>query len=297
MKGKTVLITGGTSGIGLESAVALAQMGASVVFTARESGKGEKAREQVVSRSGSRDVEFLTADLSIMKEVRSLAIRFLAKHPRLDVLVNNAGLYMDRRVMTPEGIETTLAVNLLAPFLLTNYLARSLKKGSPSRVVMVSSLAHRSAVLDLFDIQGEKMRGDPGKMYGRTKKMLIMLTHEFARRMKGDGIAVNAVCPGGVSTGIWWRSDKGTVKQGLFRKLVLPLLKTPQQGARLVVYLACAPAVEGVTGKYFETPTHLRFIPWKEKRAEVKSSRDTYDPGIERRLWGMVSSLTGWKGR
>jgi len=297
MDGKTVLITGATSGIGLETAVALARIGAMVVGTARDEIKGEKAREQVAKRSGNSSVEFLAADLSNMKEVRSLAIRFLAKHPRLDVLINNAGLYLDRRVITPEGNELTLAVNLLAPFLLTNYLARALKKGAPSRVVMVASTAHRGAKLDLFDIQGEGTSGNPGKMYGRTKKQLIMLTHEFARRMAGDGISVNAVCPGGVSTGIWWRSDSDTLRQRLFRSLVLPLLKTPVQGARLLIYLASSEFAGGLSGKYFATPRHLRFLPWNVRKTERKSDRDTYDPVTEARLWGIVSGLSGWKGR
>jgi len=296
MKGKTVLVTGATSGIGLEAAVALARMGATLVVTARDAVKGERARALAVERSGNTDVSFLAADLSVMKEVRSLAIRFLAKHRRLDVLINNAGLFMDKRVMTPEGNETTLAVNLLAPFLLTNYLARALKRGAPSRVVMVASTAHRGAVLDLFDIQGEGTRGNPGKMYGRSKKELILLTHEFARRLAAQGTQVNAVCPGGVSTGIWWRSDSGTMKQRLFRALVLPLLKTPAQGARLIVHLASSPLAGGVSGKYFETPRHLRFLSWNERRTEVKSDRDTYDPVAEGRLWAVVSGLAGWKG-
>jgi len=297
MKGKTVLITGATSGIGLEAAVALARMGTSVVITARDNVKAEKARELVATRSGNTAVGVLTADLSIMKEVRSLAIRFLAKHNRLDVLVNNAGLFMDRRVMTAEGNETTLAVNLLAPFLLTNYLARALKKSAPSRVVMVASTAHRGAKLDLFDVQGEGTRETPGKMYGRTKKMLIMLTHEFARRLSGDGVTVNAMCPGGVSTGIWWRGGEHNWKAAVFRKLVLPLLKTPKQGSRLIVHLASSDLVRGVSGRYFETPTHLRFLPWNEKKTERKSSRDSCDREAERRLWGIVSGLTGWKGK
>lgn len=297
MKGKVVLITGATSGIGLESAVSLARMGASTVITARDDAKGAKAREVVSARSGNPDVGYLTADLSIMTEVRSLAIRFLAKHRRLDVLVNNAGLYLDRREMTPEGNETMLAVNLLAPFLLTNYLARSLGKGAPSRVVMVASTAHRRARLDLFDVQGEGTRGNPGEMYGRTKKMLIMLTHEFARRMEGAGVAVNAMCPGGVATGIWWKRERVDWKQRLFRALVLPLLKTPAQGARLIVHLASSTQVRGVSGKYFEAPSHLRFLPWSVRGAERKSARDTYDPGAERRLWGIASAITGWKGK
>jgi len=297
MKGKVVLITGGTSGIGLEASVALARECATVVITARDSVKGEKARELVATRSGNPDVECLTADLSVMGEVRSLAIRFLAKHRHLDVLVNNAGLYLDRRVTTKEGNEMMLAVNLLAPFLLTNYLARALKKGAPSRVVMVASTAHRGAKLDLFDVQGEGTRDNPGKMYGRTKKLLIMLTHEFARRMAGDGITVNAICPGGVSTGIWWKREIVGWRQRLFRRLVLPILKTPAQGARLIVYLASSDRVRGVSGSYFEAPRHVRFLPWSERRTERRSGRDTYNPDSERRLWGIVTGLTGWKGR
>lgn len=297
MKGKVVLITGATSGIGLEAAVALARKGATVVITARDTVKGEKARELVATRSGNPDVECLAADLSLMSGVRSLAIRFLAKHRRLDVLVNNAGLYLDRRETTPEGNEMMLAVNLLAPFLLTNYLARALKKGAPSRVIMVASTAHRGAKLDLFDIQGEGTRDNPGKMYGRTKKLLVMLTHEFSRRLEGEGVAVNSMCPGGVSTGIWWKREKVGWKQRLFRKLVLPILKTPAQGARLIVYLASSDRVSGVSGRYFETPRHVRFLPWSERRSERRSSRDTYNPESERRLWGIVSGLAGWKGR
>ena len=186
MGGKTVLITGGTSGIGKATAVALAAMGANVVVVGRNQERGEAAVGEIRARSHSESVELMLADLSVQAEVRGLAEEFQGRHDRLDVLVNNAGLVQSKRTETADGIETTLAINHLAPFLLTNLLLGRLEKSAPSRVITVSSEAQRWGTMNFEDMQSRrKYRGFP--VYGMTKLANIMFTYELAERLNGTG--------------------------------------------------------------------------------------------------------------
>ena len=190
MGGKTVLITGGTSGIGKATAMALAAMGANVVVVGRNQERGEAAVGEISARSHSESVDLLLADLSVQGEVRGLAEEFQGRHDRLDVLVNNAGLVQSKRTETPDGIEMTLAINHLAPFLLTNLLLERLEKSAPSRVITVSSEAQRWGTMNFDDMQSRrKYRGFP--VYGMTKLANIMFTYELAERLNGTGVRAN----------------------------------------------------------------------------------------------------------
>jgi retinol dehydrogenase 14 len=279
MNGKVVLITGGTSGIGKAAAKALAGMGAEVVVTGRNRQKGEGALQEIRSESGNNRVSLLLADLAAQAEVRRLAKEFRASHDRIDVLVNNAGLYKTRRTETPDGIEMTLAVNYLAPFLLTNLLLDLLKKSAPSRVINVSSEAERWGKIDLDDLQSERRyRGFP--VYGKSKLANIMFTYELAERLEGTGVTANCMHPGAVNTN-FGKNNRGFTTL-LFRAFK-PFMRTPEQGADTLVYLTASPDVEGMTGKYLSD------------RKVMASSEESYDEDLRRRLWEASEELTGVK--
>jgi retinol dehydrogenase 14 len=279
MGGKTVLITGGTSGIGKATAVALAAMDANVVITGRNAERGEAAVEEIKDRSHSDSVELMLADLSVQSEVRRLAETFLARHDRLDVLANNAGLVQSKRTETLDGIETTLAINHLAPFLLTNLLLDRLKESAPSRVVTVSSEAQRWGSMDFGDLQSRRRyRGFP--VYGMTKLANIMFTYELAERLKEKGVTANCLHPGSVGTN-FGQDNRGPM--ALFFRAFKPFMRSPEQGADTLIWLASSPEVDGVSGKYFSD------------RKEIEAKNIAYDPDARRRLWEVSEDLTGLK--
>ena len=277
MDGKVVLVTGGTSGIGKAASTALAAMGADVVITGRNRERGEKVAEGIRHQTGGK-VDLALADLSVQAEVRWLAGEFARRYDRLDVLVNNAGLMQGERTETADGIETTLAVNHLAPFLLTNLLLDTLKKSAPSRVVTVSSEAQRWAKMDL-DVphSGEKYRWFP--VYGMTKLANIMFTFELAERLEGTGVAATCMNPGIAVNIRFGTNDTGPVMT--FLRLFESFSRTPEQGADTLVWLAAAPEVEGLTGQYFAD------------RKPIGANKVADDPEARRMLWEKSEELTG----
>jgi retinol dehydrogenase 14 len=279
MGGTTVLITGGTSGIGNATAVAMAAMGANVVVVGRNQERGGAAVEEIKAQSHNESVELMLADLSVQAEVRRLAEEFLERYDRLDVLVNNAGLVQSKRTETPDGIETTLAINHLAPFLLTNLLLGCLEQSAPSRVITVSSEAQRWGTMDFEDMQSRrKYRGFP--VYGMTKLANIMFTYELAERLDGTGVAVNCLHPGSVGTN-FGQNNRGAM--ALFFRTFKPFMRSPEQGADTLIWLASSPEVDGVSGKYFSD------------RKEIEAKKVAYDPAARRRLWEISEDLTGLK--
>jgi NAD(P)-dependent dehydrogenase (short-subunit alcohol dehydrogenase family) len=275
MEGKIVLITGGTSGIGKAATTALAAKGAEVVLTGRNRERGEAALGEIRRASDSEKVSLMLADLAVQAEVRKLADSFRERHERLDVLVNNAGLIQSKRTVTPDGIELTLAVNHLAPFLLTNLLLDLLKKSAPSCVITVSSEARRAAEIDFDDLQSERRyRAFP--VYGMTKKANILFTYELAERLRGTGVVANCVHPGGVNTN--FGNDNRSPGILLFRAFK-PFMRTPEQGADTVIYLASSPEAAEINGKYLTD------------REEV-SPAEPRDPAAQKRLWEVSASLT-----
>jgi retinol dehydrogenase-14 len=279
MGGKTVLITGGTSGIGKATAVAMAAMGADVVVTGRDPERGGLAVEEIRAESTGGSVELMLADLAVQAEVRRLAEEFRERHDRLDVLVNNAGLVQSERTETPDGIETTLAVNHLAPFLLTNLLLDLLKKSAPSRIVTVSSEAQRWGTMDFEDLQSR--RNYKGMLvYGMTKLANIMFTCELAERLKGTGVTSTCVHPGAVNTR-FGTSDRGPMT--LLFRLSKPFMRTPEQGADTLIYLASSWEVEGISGKYYSD------------RKWIEPQEIALDPDARRKLWEASEELTGLK--
>jgi NAD(P)-dependent dehydrogenase (short-subunit alcohol dehydrogenase family) len=279
MGGKVVLITGGTSGIGKAAATALAGMGATVVITGRNEERGKRALQEIREESGNDGVELILADLTVQDEVRRLAEELRERHNQLEVLVNNAGLVLSERTETPDGIETQLAINHLAPFLLTNLLLDLLKESAPSRIVTVSSDAHRWAKIDLDDLQSRK-RYRGMQVYGKTKLANIMFTYELAERLEGTEVTANCMHPGGVNTN--FGNNQGGPMNLLFR-LFKPFMRSPEQGADTLIYLASSPEVEGMTGKYLAD-------------RKVKAASDAaYDETTRKRLWEASEELTGLK--
>lgn len=276
MRGRTVLVTGATSGIGKITAQALARMGARVLVHGRNPAKIEATVTEL--RAGSAgEVEGLVADFASLSDVRGLAADVRARTDRLHVLVNNAGGAVMTRALSRDGIERTFAVNHLAPFLLTDLLLDLLKASAPARIVNVASEAHRRGRFSFDDIQNER-RYRAFQVYGQTKLQNVMFTYELARRLAGTGVTVTAMHPGVVDTGIW------NAATGWARAVVRVMqwfMITPERGAAPLIRLASAPDVEGVTGVYFK-----RFKP----AATADPSNDT---ALQARLWDVSARLVG----
>lgn len=280
LSGRTAMVTGASHGIGKETAVALAAMGARVVLVCRDRARGEAARAEVTERSGNTAVELAIADLSRQSDIRALATGFLAGHDRLHVLVNNAGTFEAERSVTVDGIETTFAVNHLGPFLLTNLLLPLLKASAPSRIVTVSSTAHGYAKIYFDDLHGERRYGAM-RAYSQSKLANMLFTRELARRLEGTAVTANCLHPGGVATGlVRYTGVFGAIVRAALT-LGRPFMLNAEQGAATSVYLASLPEVEGVTGEYFA------------KQRPVRSSKESYDADVARRLWQVSEELTG----
>ena len=272
MKGKTVLVTGANQGIGKATAIALARQGADVVILSRNPEKGRAALQDVQAASRGGKAELLVADFASLSDVRRAAAEFRAKHKRLDVLVNNAGLIVPERHLTIDGLEETFAVNHLAPFLLTMELLDLLKASAPARIVNVSSEAHRGARMHWEDLQFANSRYKSFRAYGQSKLANILFTYELARRLDGTGVAANALHPGVVASGF------GQTYPGYLSflvKVARPFLLTNEEGARTSVHVAASPEVEGVSGKYFA------------KCHPVRSNAVSYDEASQRKLWSL----------
>jgi len=274
MEGKVCMITGCNSGIGKVAARELAKKGAAVVMVCRDPARGRAAHEEIRRVSGNSYVELMIADLSSQESIRRLADDFLQRHQGLHVLLNNAGVLAKERALTADGIETQLAVNLLAPFLLTNLLLDVLKANASARVVNVTSKMHRYGKIDLGNLQGEEKYSVWGA-YNQAKLGLILVTYELARRLEGTGIAVNCLHPGVVASGIM--RDFHRVARFFWDMVVL----SPEKGAATSIYLTSSPEVEGISGKYFEN------------KKQKKSSRESYDPVLAERLWDVCAEMTG----
>jgi len=276
IKGKTVLVTGGTNGLGLVTARELARMGAQVTILSRNAEKCAAVAEAIKAETGN-PVEFIAADLSTLAGIRQSAATFKQRHTHLHVLVNDAGAMFTRRIVTADGYEMTFALNHLNYFLLTNLLLDILKASAPARIVNVSSGAHVRASLDFDNLQGEKHFAAM-QAYGQSKLANVLFTYELARRLEGTGVTVNALHPGFIATG-FARNNGAFFNFGM--KLIGPFIRKPDQGAQTSIYLASSPEVEGLSGKYF--------INCKA----VDSSPRSHDQGLAKKLWQVSLELTG----
>jgi NAD(P)-dependent dehydrogenase (short-subunit alcohol dehydrogenase family) len=266
MEGKVVMVTGGNAGIGRETMRELAKTGAQLVMVCRDPGRGTAACRDIELSAGSASLEMMVADLSSQAQIRKLAKDFKSNYDHLDVLVNNAAIIPRRRQVTDDGIELQLAVNHLAPFLLSHLLLDVLIASVPSRIINVSSGTHPRGRIDFDDLQAE--RGYKGfKRYSATKLANILFTRALARRLEGTGVTVNAMTPGFIHSGLG--RDFSLASRGVVRMIA----GKPEDGGRRIAHLVSSPELETVTGKYFKHTTM------------AEPSDTAMDDAIAERLW------------
>lgn len=282
MSGKVCVVTGANSGIGKATAMGLAQRGAHVVMVCRNPEKGATALADVQADPGAGSAELVIGDLGSLDETRALAAALLDACPTLDVLVNNAGVWLSSREETPDGFEKTFAVNHLATFLLSNLLLDRLAEGAGGRVVTLSSDLHYRGHIDFDDLQRRSRRFAGMSAYSDSKLANVLFAFELARRAARRGVTSNAVHPGVV------RSNLGTTSGGLKGRLwgaavkaVGPLLLSPEKGAMTSIYCASAPELAARTGEYFA-----------KSRAKTPA-REARDADVAKRLWAASEALTG----
>jgi NAD(P)-dependent dehydrogenase (short-subunit alcohol dehydrogenase family) len=269
MKGKTIVATGATSGIGEAAVLALAGQGARIVIVARDEARGRATMQKIEAKAPGLGHRLYLADLSSIAETRKVGAAIVASEPRIDVLINNAGALFSNRRVTPEGVELTFALNHMSYFVLTEALRERLIASAPARIVSTSSTAHQGAKLDFNDLQSANGYGGL-KVYGRSKLANILFTRELARRLAGTSVTANCLHPGVVKTRFGESS-------GGFAGLLIPFLRpffiSPEAGADTIVYLASSPDVVGMTGGYFA------------KRKLTEPSAAARDDAAAKRLW------------
>jgi len=278
MAGKTVLITGGTGGIGRAAAVALAAMGARVGITGRDRTRAEAAASAIARATGSNAVDIFVGDLSSQAEVRRIAAEVLAAYPRLDVLINNVGGFWAHRHLTADGLERTFALDHLAPFLLTNLLLESLVAASPARIVTVSSGAQALGSIDFDDLMGEQSYSGQ-RAYNGAKLANVLFTAELARRLAGTGVTANALHPGVTNTS--FSAEDPARAFGPLVAIMRPFMRSPERGADTAVWLASSPDVAGATGGYY-----------KDRKRRTPNAVAA-DAAVAARLWRASADLVG----
>jgi NAD(P)-dependent dehydrogenase (short-subunit alcohol dehydrogenase family) len=280
MHGKTVVITGATSGIGEVAACTLAQQGARIVLIARDRARGEHSLKRIEAVAPDLHHVVHYANLSRLAEMKRVAEVIAGSEPRIDVLINNAGALFGTRQVTGDALEMTFATNHIAYFVVTNLLLARLQATPGARIVSTASDAHRRAKLDFGDLQSEKAYTGFG-MYGRSKLMNILFTRELARRLAGSGVTANCLHPGFVATRF---ADASGGLTSLMVKGAKKFALTPAEGAKTLIYLASSPEVDGVTGQYFE------------KCKEATPTAEAQNDADARRLWEISLQLSGLVG-
>jgi NAD(P)-dependent dehydrogenase (short-subunit alcohol dehydrogenase family) len=275
MKGKTVVATGATSGIGEVAALALAGLGARIVFIARDEARAKATMRKIEAKAPGLGHRMHLADLSSIAETRKVGAAIAESEPRIDVLMNNAGALFSRRQVTPEGLELTFALNHMAYFVLTEALREKLIASAPARIVSTASSAHEGARLDFGDLQSAKSYNG-FRVYGRSKLANILFTRELARRLAGTGVTANCLHPGAVATR-FGQSSGGLI--GLSIRVLRLSFISPEQGADTIIYLASSPEVANTTGGYFV------------KRKLTDPSAPAQDDAAAKRLWEASEAL------
>lgn len=264
---KICLITGATSGIGKEAALGLAKQGMDIIFNTRDETRGRKVREELIGQSGNQNIEVLNCDLGSFQSVCNFANQVKSRYEKIDVLINNAGIWTSKKELSEDGIELQFAVNHLAPFLLTHHLIDRLEKAPQGRIINVSSGVHYRGKIDLSDPESRKKPYISINAYTQSKVANILFTRELAKRLSESNTTVNCLAPGWVNTGLFRETN-------LFVKTCARWMAlTPEKGAETTVYLASSDEVENTTGEYFT------------KKKIKRSARVTYDTELATRLW------------
>lgn len=273
----TILVTGANAGIGYVTASRLAAEGMTVVIACRDASKGNDARQKITRETGNADIHLLLCDLASQRAIRQAAADFLHRFDRLDVLINNAAMYSEKRELTEDGIEMQFAVNYLGCYLLTRLLLPMLIRSAPARIVNLSTVNHYSVSLDLGDLQSAHSY-EPKAVHMRSKLAVILFTRELARRLHGSGVTANCLHPGVIATSLLGQV-RGVPPEARFTEAMGgdPL----ENGATTPVYLAISPDVAKISGEYFEN------------RRVVESSPETYDEDLAEHLWKISESLAG----
>ena len=264
------MVTGGTAGIGRETVRGLVRQGARVLFTGRNTTAADELVGAIRAEIGDAQIEFVAADYASLKSVKSLSEVIRQRLKTIDILVNNAGLNTSKATLSEDGIETTFAVNHLAPFLLTNLLLKNIADGG--RIVNVASKMHSWRSMNFDDIELKKNWGAI-TAYSQSKLANVMFTYSLARMLEPRKITVNCLHPGVIA------SDITREMPGFVRFVVKLVLKTPEQGAETSLYLASSPDVAGITGKYFD-----------DKKA-IPSSKESYDTAKQEQLWKLSEKM------
>ena len=278
MEGKICVITGTTSGVGYVTAKRLAQGGAQIVMVCRDSQKAAEVRLELERDYGS-VVDVVLADFRRLSDVRTAAARILDQFPYINVLINNVGVHQTKRLLTSEGFETAFCVNHLASFLLTNLLLDRIKASAPSRIIQVSSQGHRFGGLDLHDLNWERRQYRGLQAYGAAKVAQLLTVWEFADRLAGSGVTINAVHPGEVKTNIGM--NNGLLYRLYNRCIIRWFLKDPIISGEAIYYFAAAPEMSTISGRFFN-------LTIDEKPAAHALDRD-----LGRRVWVISEQLTG----
>ena len=276
LTGRVCLITGANSGIGKAAALGLAKLDATVVMVSRDKDKGEAALLEIRTLSGNKNVDSMVADLSSQDSVRELAHDFKARYKKLHVLINNAGTFLPKRVATADGLEATFATNHLGHFLLTNLLLDVLKASAPSRIINITSSAHRGTEINFEDLQGEK-KYSGYHAYSQSKLANVMFTYQLAKQLEGTRVTVNCLHPGVVRTG-FGKDQTGLMSIAV--RVFSPFMMSPEKAAKAVLYMATSARLEQVNGKHFA------------KGKEERSSNESYDAASAERLWKVSAELT-----
>jgi NAD(P)-dependent dehydrogenase (short-subunit alcohol dehydrogenase family) len=277
MQGKTIVATGATSGIGEVAVLALAGLGARIVFIARDEARAQATMQKLEAKAPGLAHRMHLADLSSMAEARKVGAAIAASEPRIDVLINNAGALFSHRRVTPESLELTFALNHMAYFVLTQALRETLIASAPARIVSTASDAHRGMVLNFGDLQSANSYNGL-RAYGRSKLANILFTRELARRLAGTGVSANCLHPGVVATRF---GDSSGGWAGRLFPLLRPFFISPEKGADTIIYLASSSVVEKTTGQYFV------------KRKIAEPSAAARDDAAAERLWQASEALAG----
>jgi NAD(P)-dependent dehydrogenase (short-subunit alcohol dehydrogenase family) len=278
LRGKVCVVAGSTSGVGLAAARRLSRAGADIVMVCRNRAKAEPIRDDLARAHGVR-ADIVIADFRDLSSVRAAAGELLARFPRIDVLVNSAGIHSTTLTTTAAGMETVFCVNHLAPFLLTHLLLERMKASAPSRIILVNSEGHRFGSVHLDDLGWQRHHYTGLKSYGASKTAQLLTVWEFTERLARTGVTINAMHPGDVRTAIG--SNNGPVYRAFKRVFIWPMLKNPVISGEALYYLAAAPEMAGVSGKFF----HLTI--------EEKPAAHALDRDLSRRVWDASLALTG----
>lgn len=277
MDGRVCVITGATSGVGYHAAKRLAEGGAQLVLVCRNTEKAKLVKDEL-EREYQTSVRILLADFSRLVEVRTTAEIILAEYPRLDVLINNAGIHNTRRMLTEDGLERVFCVNHLASFLFTRLLLPRILESAPARIIQVNSQGHRFGGLDLNDLNWDRRRYSGLQSYGASKVAQLLTVWELADRLNGTGVTINAMHPGAVRTNIGM--NNGVLYQWYQRYLLWPLLKDPRFSGEAIYYLAAAPEMAAVSGRFFNLTI------------DEKPAVHALDRALGKQVWQVSEKLT-----